>query len=159
MAELAVTVLRVTVTAAASPERVFAVLTDWDRHHEWMVATRARVTRGDGRGVGSALAAFTGAGPVGFTDTMEITRWEPPHTVEVRHTGRVVRGTGAFRVRPGPGGGAVIRWEERLDLPFGPVGRLGRWVAGPVGAAFLRLSLRRLARLCAADRPGTAAPR
>jgi hypothetical protein len=96
---------------------------------------------------------------VGFTDTMEITRWEPPHTVEVRHTGRVVRGTGAFRVRPGPGGGAVIRWEERLDLPFGPVGRLGRWVAGPVGAAFLRLSLRRLARLCAADRPGTAAPR
>lgn len=158
MAELAVTVLRVTVTAAASPERVFAVLTDWDRHHEWMVATRARVTRGDGRGVGSALAAFTGAGPVGFTDTMEITRWEPPHTVEVRHTGRVVRGTGAFRVRPGPGG-AVIRWEERLDLPFGPVGRLGRWVAGPVGAAFLRLSLRRLARLCAADRPGTAAPR
>ncbi|MFO7252167.1 MAG: SRPBCC family protein [Actinomycetes bacterium] len=156
---MAETALAVTVAVAASPERVFAVLTDWDRHHEWMVATRARVTRGDGRGVGSALAAFTGAGPVGFTDTMEITRWEPPHTVEVRHTGRVVRGTGAFRVRPGPGGGAVIRWEERLDLPFGPVGRLGRWVAGPVGAAFLRLSLRRLARLCAADRPGTAAPR
>ena len=137
----------VAVASAAEPERVFAVLTDWDRHGEWMFLTRARVVRGDGRGTGSALAAFTGVGPVGFLDTMEITRWEPPHTVEVRHTGRVVRGTGAFQVRPRPHGGSVIRWEEHLDLTFGVVGRLGWPVARPIGAAFLRLSLRRLARL------------
>lgn len=142
----------VAVDAAASPERVFAVLTDWDRHREWMVLTRARVVRGDGRGAGSVLAAFTGVGPVGFLDTMEITRWEPPHLVAVRHTGRMVRGTGSFEVRPRPGGGSTIRWAERLDLPFGPAGRLGWVAAGPVSAFFLRLSLRRLARLCAARR-------
>lgn len=140
----------VTVPADAAPERVFAVLTDWDRHGEWMFLTRAWVVAGDGRGAGSRLAAFTGVGPVGFLDTMEITRWEPPHTVAVRHTGRVVRGTGAFHVRPRPGGGSTIRWEERLDLPFGPVGRLGWPVARPVSAYLLRLSLRRLARLAEA---------
>lgn len=144
-----------TMEVAASPERVFAVLADWERQHEWMLLTRARVTHGDGRGAGSGIVAFTGIGPVGFHDTMEITRWEPPHTVEVRHTGRVVRGTGAFRVRPGPGGGATVRWEEHLEPPFGPLGRLGLPVAGPVFTAFLRLSLRRLARLC--ERTGAAA--
>lgn len=144
-----------TMEVAASPERVFAVLADWERQHEWMLLTRARVTHGDGRGAGSGITAFTGIGPVGFHDTMEITRWEPPHTVEVRHTGRVVRGTGAFRVRPGPGDGATVRWEEHLEPPFGPLGRLGLPVAGPVFTAFLRLSLRRLARLC--ERTGAAA--
>jgi len=137
----------VAVESAAEPERVFAVLTDWDRHREWMFLTHARVVHGDGRSAGSALAAFTGLGPVGFLDTMEITRWEPPQAVEVRHTGRVVRGTGAFQVRPRPHGGSVIRWEEHLDLPLGPLGRLAWPAVGPISAGFLRLSLRRLARL------------
>ncbi|MEV5411268.1 SRPBCC family protein [Thermopolyspora sp. NPDC052614] len=142
MAEVAVT-----VDADAAPERVFAVLTDWDRHGEWMFLTRARVVRGDGHSAGSGLAAFTGVGPLGFLDTMEITRWDPPRIVEVRHTGRLVRGTGVFQVRPRPQGGSTIRWQEHLDLPFGPAGHLGWLAAGPISAVFLRWSLRRLARL------------
>ncbi|MEV7009120.1 SRPBCC family protein [Streptosporangium sp. NPDC051022] len=139
----------VSVDAAAGPERVFAVLTDWPRHDEWMVMTRARVTAGDGHSVGSRLEAFSGAGPVGFLDTMEITRWEPPTTVAVRHTGGLVRGTGVFRVLPREGGGSTIVWEEELEPPFGPVGRLGWPLARPLGEALLRLSLRRLADLSA----------
>ncbi|GGT01613.1 polyketide cyclase [Planobispora rosea] len=141
--------ISVSVEAEASPSRVFAVLTDWPRHDEWMVLTRARVTAGDGRSAGSRLAAFTGLGPVGFLDTMEITEWDPPTAVAVRHTGRLVRGTGVFRVLPRPGGGSVIGWEEDLDLPFGPVGRLGWPLLRPVNEAFFRLSLRRLADLSA----------
>ncbi|WP_344854701.1 SRPBCC family protein [Planomonospora alba] len=141
--------LSVAVDAPAPPERVFAVLTDWPRHHEWMVLTRARVTAGDGRGAGSGLAAFTGIGPLGFQDTMEITLWDPPATVAVRHTGRLVRGTGAFRVLPRAGAGSTIVWEEELDLPFGPAGRLGWALLRPAAAALLRLSLRRLAALSA----------
>ena len=38
------------------------------------------------------LRAVTAIGPVGFTDTMEIVEWDPPHRCVVRHTGRVVRG-------------------------------------------------------------------
>lgn len=139
--------ISVSVEAAAGPPQVFSVLTDWPRHGEWMVLTRAHVAAGDGRSQGSRLAAFTGVGPVGFLDTMEITEWDPPTTVAVRHTGRLVRGTGVFRVLPREGGGSTIVWEEELDLPFGPVGRLGWPLVRPVNAALLRLSLRRLAEL------------
>ncbi|GAA1296027.1 hypothetical protein Psi02_12090 [Planotetraspora silvatica] len=142
--------LAVTVDAEASPERVFNVLTDWDRHHEWMSLTSARVVAGDGHSAGSALAAFTGVGPVGFLDTMEITDWDPPHGVSVRHTGWPLRGTGLFRVLPRLGGGSTILWEEDLELPFGAAGRFGWNLAKPVGAVFLKRSLRRLAELSAA---------
>jgi uncharacterized protein YndB with AHSA1/START domain len=142
--------LAVTVDAEASPERVFNVLTDWGRHHEWMSLTSARVVAGDGHSAGSALAAFTGVGPIGFLDTMEITDWDPPHAVSVRHTGWPLRGTGLFRVLPRLGGGSTILWEEDLELPFGSAGRLGWNLAKPVGAAFLKRSLRRLAELSAA---------
>ncbi|MCT9930940.1 SRPBCC family protein [Planotetraspora sp. A-T 1434] len=139
--------LSVAVDTDAAPERVFAVLTDWPRHGEWMMLTRARVASGDGHSVGSRLAAFTGIGPVGFLDTMEITSWHPPHEVAVRHTGRLVRGTGLFRVLPRAGGGSTIVWEEDLELPLGPAVRLGWPVIRPLSATFLRRSLRRLAEL------------
>jgi uncharacterized protein YndB with AHSA1/START domain len=141
--------LAVAVDAEASPERVFAILTDWPRHHEWMSLTSAQVVGGDGRSAGSSLSAFTGVGPIGFLDTMEITGWDPPHEVSVRHTGWPLRGTGLFRVLPRLGGGSTIVWEEDLDLPFGPAGRLGWRLARPVGALFLRRSVRRLAELSA----------
>jgi uncharacterized protein YndB with AHSA1/START domain len=146
--------ISVAVDAEASPERVFAVLTDWSRHHEWMALTRAWVVSGDGQRPGSRLAASTGVGPLKFLDTMEITRWDPPYSVEVRHTGRVVRGTGRFRVLPRPGGGSTIVWEEELKLPFGPAGRLCWLVARPVSEAFFRLSLCRLAKLSGKARVG-----
>jgi uncharacterized protein YndB with AHSA1/START domain len=142
--------LLVAVDAAAGPERVFAVLTDWPRHHEWMLLTRAWAVSGDGHGVGDRLAAFTGAGPLGFLDTMEITVWDPPHAVEVRHTGRVIRGTGRFGVLPRPGGGSTIVWEEDLDVPFGAAGRLGWLLLKPLNHAFFRRSLRRLAAVASA---------
>src|SRR5262245_19886006 len=107
-----------------------------------MVATRAEVTGGDGRSVGSRLSAFTGAGVLGFTDVMEITGWDPPRSVSVRHTGRLVRGTGVFRVLPRPGG-CRVEWEELLELP----GEVLWPVARPVAAVFFRLSLRRLGAL------------
>ncbi|WP_246059409.1 SRPBCC family protein [Herbidospora galbida] len=143
--------VRLTVSAEADvpAERLFSVMTDWPRHREWMVLTDARVTEGDGRGVGSRLSAFTGVGPVGFTDTMEITAFAAGSMVEVRHTGALVRGGGVFRVSPLPGGRSRVEWVEDLELPFGAVGRVGWVVARPVMAAALKVSLERLARLAA----------
>jgi uncharacterized protein YndB with AHSA1/START domain len=127
---------------AAEAAAVFGVLTDWPRHREWMLLTRAEVTGGDGRSAGSRLSAFTGVGALGFVDTMEITGWDPPHEVSVRHAGRLVRGTGVFRVLPRPGG-CRVEWEELLEVPFAPLWPLVR----PVVAVFFRTSLRRLAAL------------
>jgi len=128
---------------AAPAETVFEVLTDWPRHIEWMPFTRAE----GGRGVGAGLVGRTGVGPVGFTDAMVITEWAPGRRVAVRHTGRAVRGAARFEIVPRSGGGSVVLWTERLELPLGPVGRLGWALLHRPVRAVMRLSLRRLARL------------
>ena len=95
--------------------------------------------------MGERLTAVTKLAGVGFRDPMEVTRWEPPRRAEVRHLGRVVRGTGTFTVEPAPGG-AWFTWAEDLDLPLGAAGRLGFAVVRPAFELMLRRSLARLAR-------------
>jgi hypothetical protein len=127
----------------ASAERTFALLTDWERHGEWMPFTQAA----GGHEVGAALVGRTGIGPLGFLDTMVITDWQAGRRVAVRHTGRLVRGEACFELTPRPGGRCTILWAERLDLPLGPLGRVGWVVVGPVARWFMGLGLRRLAWL------------
>ncbi|ASO18527.1 uncharacterized protein YndB with AHSA1/START domain [Actinoalloteichus hoggarensis] len=140
-------VLRVAVPERA--ETVWAAATDWARQGEWMLGTEVDVVGGDGRSVGSRLAAFTGAGGIGFLDRMEITGWDPPRSVAVRHTGRLVRGEGGFRILPHDGGErCTFLWEERLTLPLGALGGLGWAMVRPAFEWGLRRSLTDFARLC-----------
>ncbi len=136
------------VDVDAPPERVWAALVDWPRQGEWMLATDVRPVEGDAQGVGGRLAATTGVRlgrrRRGVLDSMEITRWDPPRIVEVRHTGRVVRGGGVFEVRP-RGAQSTFLWTERLDLPLGMLGRLGWPLVRPLMRAGVRFSLRRFA--------------
>ncbi|MBB5782206.1 carbon monoxide dehydrogenase subunit G [Nonomuraea jabiensis] len=132
------------VHVPAPPEQVFALITDWSRQREWMFMTEARQ-------VGEhAVEAYTGVRPFGFLDTMTITTWQPPTLVLVTHTGRFVRGDGAIRIRPQDGGSRVI-WAERLQLPFGPLGRALWPLVRPVSVALLRHSLRNLSGLLAQE--------
>lgn len=144
--------LVLTVDVDATVAETWAGATDWAGQGEWMLGTTVRPTRQDGQGVGGAIEAFTGIGPVGFLDRMEITRWEPPHRCHMRHVGRLVRGTGAFEVEP-RGDGARFVWREDLDLPFGVVGRLGWPLVRPLFALGVQHSLRRFARWVEAGRP------
>ncbi|TMR90071.1 SRPBCC family protein [Nonomuraea basaltis] len=128
------------VKVPAPPAQVFALITDWPRHRDWMFLTTARQVGRD------AIEAYTGVWPFGFLDTMTITHWEPPALVRVEHTGRVVRGRGAIRVRPCAGGSRVI-WAEELRPPFGVLGRVLWPLVRPVGVALARRSLRKLAAL------------
>jgi carbon monoxide dehydrogenase subunit G len=127
---------------AAPQQRVWDVLVDWDVHDRWMLGTKAT----GGHGVGAPIRAFTGIGRLGFLDTMTITVWEPPRRAVVRHTGRVVRGSGAFEVQEtGPDRSRIV-WSEWIDLPFGTVGRLA-WPVARLGVrAGVLLSLWRLER-------------
>jgi len=129
-------------------EQVWHAVVDWPRQGEWMLATSVR---GD-HGPGARVVARTGIGPVGFTDTMVITEWEPPRRCVVRHTGRVVRGAGVFEVVPA-GAGSEFRWTERLDLPLGAVGRWGWRLARPLARRGMDLSLRRFARFVTTGAP------
>lgn len=127
-------------------ETAWAALTDWRRQGEWMLGTTVRLLDGDGRSVGSTLAATTEFGPVGFTDTMEITSFEEPRRCEVKHTGELVRGDGVFEVLPSGPRHCTFVWSERLDLPFGLLGKVGWLGARWPFTAGVRLSLRRFAK-------------
>jgi len=142
------------VDVDAPPEQVWAALVDWDRQGEWMLLTDVRAGAQDGQGVGGRLAAVTGVKVpglrrLGVLDTMLITSWDAPRRVDVRHTGRVVRGTGTFEVRPRAGGGSTFVWTEGLDLPLGALGRLGWPLVKPAMVAGVRLSLKRFATYAA----------
>ena len=124
--------LTVPVDVNAPAEAVWHTVTDWPGQGEWMLGTRVEVDGpGDGRHLGARLRAFTGVGPLGFTDTMEIVAWEPPRRCVVRHTGKVVRGDGVFEV-----------------VPLGAVGALGFRVVKPVFRLGIAHSLRAMARRC-----------
>jgi carbon monoxide dehydrogenase subunit G len=137
------------VAVAAPPEAVFAAVADWERQSDWVAFTTVTAEGGPHR-VGERLLAVTKVAGVGFSDPMEVTRWEPPRRVDVRHLGRVLRGTGTFLVEPAPGGAWFV-WSEDLDLPLGVAGRFGFAVVGPAFRRMLRRSLRRLARMVEAD--------
>lgn len=143
-------VLRVPVAAPAAD--TFAGAVDWDGQGEWMLGTRVRGTVQGGVGVGGGIEAFTGVGPLGFLDTMVIEEWDPPRRCHVRHTGRLVRGTGTFEVEERGPDASVFVWREDLDLPLGALGRLGWPLVRPLFAAGVRLSLRRFARWVEAGR-------
>jgi uncharacterized protein YndB with AHSA1/START domain len=134
--------LVVTQVVEAPADQVWEVLTDWDVHDRWMILTRAE----GGHAEGESIRAFTGVGRLGFVDTMTITVWEPPRRAVVRHTGRVVRGSGAFEVQPLGDHRSRIVWSEWVQLPFGIVGRLGWPLARLVVRTGVRFSLGRLAR-------------
>lgn len=126
----------------ASQERVWRAAIDWGRQGEWMWGTQVQ----GGHGAGAEVSARTGIGPVGFTDTMVITEWDPPRRCVVLHTGRVVRGDGVFEAIPS-GSHCEFRWIERLELPKVLAGAAGRALVRPVAQAGLDSSLRRFARL------------
>lgn len=132
------------VDVDVSAERAWAALADWETQEAWMVATRVS---GAASAPGEQLAARTGLGPFGFVDTMTITEWDPPHRCVVLHTGRVVRGTGGFEVTPNGEHRCRVVWWERVNLPFGVVGRAGWIAAAPLTRLFFTASLRRFKQL------------
>ena len=133
------------ITLAEPPARVWQVALDWSRQHEWIWATRVR----GAAAAGAAVVARTGLGPAGFTDTMEITEWDPPRRAVVRHTGKVIRGTGVFEVVPVSGeagngagnghrNGTEFRWTERMPVPAPLAGPIGERLLIPIGRWFLQ---------------------
>ena len=70
-----------------TPEEAWAVLVDWERQADWMLdADRVDVVSPQREGVGVRLAVKTRLfGVPAFTEPMEVTVWDPPRRLEIRH--------------------------------------------------------------------------
>jgi uncharacterized protein YndB with AHSA1/START domain len=139
----------------APPEATWSVLTTWERQSEWaMLTTTQGIGPTGGHAVGEAVHAFTGAGRVGFLDTMVVEVWDPPRRCRVRKTGRVVRGAAEFAVRVLPGGRSAVTYRAEVLVPGGRLGAAA-WPLVRAGlTAGFRRSLRRLADIVEHEQAG-----
>ena len=137
------------VEVKAPIDLVFERLTDWQSQGEWMLGTHIemlRTTPSDTSRIGEKFRAFTGIGPLGFWDYMTVTRWEPPHKVDVVHTGNVVRGLGFMHLTAQRPDITKFEWSEEIELPLGVLGRIGWPVVRPFFLAGIRHSLHKFAK-------------
>jgi uncharacterized protein YndB with AHSA1/START domain len=119
--------VRVSIVIDAPPEKVWGQLQDIDTHAEWMQDAEAiRFTSDQRQGVGTTFVADTRFGPLSLSDPMEVTEWDEPRSMGIRHGGAVT-GTGLFRLEPVGGDRTRFVWEEELAFPW--------WMGGPLGAA------------------------
>lgn len=130
----------------APPERVWAVLADWEGQAGWMPDVVWMRLLGPERELGARLAVRTRVlGVPATTDLLRVTRWEPPRRLGVAHVG-FVRGRGEWRLDP-VAAGTRFTWAEELKLPLGMLGELAIRVYGPVQREMLRRSTRNLRRI------------
>lgn len=142
--------IEATTHVAASPEQVWAELTDWEGQSRWMQDARRVEVRSDHRtGTGVVVNARTDL-PAGIVvdDPMEVTEWDEPHVLAVHHLGRVIRGVGAFELSPTRAGTKLTWWEE-AQMPLGLLGEaLADFTVVPYTTRIFRRSLAALKRIC-----------
>jgi hypothetical protein len=113
-------------------DRCWVVLTDWERQADWMVdADRVDVVSLQRDGVGVRLAVKTRIlGIPAFTEPMEVTAWDPPHRLAIRH-GSAVVGTGTWDLTS-VDGGTLFVWSEDIRLRIPIVGELAARFYRPI---------------------------
>ncbi|HVM18369.1 MAG TPA: SRPBCC family protein [Egibacteraceae bacterium] len=140
--------IEVATHVEAPRERVWQVLTDWEGQPDWMVdASSVRVLGERRSGAGVQLRCRTNILGALVDDDLEITEWDEPSVLGVRHLGWVIRGVGAFELAPTAHGCHVTWWEE-AQVPFGAVGDAAAGiVVVPWVTRVFRRSLARLKRV------------
>jgi hypothetical protein len=125
-------------------EDAWDVLVAWERQRDWMLdADRVTVVGERRAGVGVSLAVRTRVlGFLVFTEPIEVTAWEPPGRLEVRH-GSIVAGTGTWSLTPVTGGTRFV-WTEDVGLRVPVAGRALAAAYRPILAALMARSLARL---------------
>lgn len=140
----------------APPSIVWGLLVDWERQVEWMVdAQDVEVASEVRTGVGVRLRVPTNVLGIRFEDVLEVTAWDEPQRLAVRHVGSLVTGEGAFELVPTLRGTRVVWWED-VDPPLRVVGELGAsLLVRPCLRWLFRRSLDNFARLSEQDAAST----
>lgn len=126
--------LHLTRHTAADPAAVWDVVAGFDGYGDWMPMTRMTTDDGAPR-VGWGFAGISGIGPLAFSDSMLVTRWEPPESTaptspavfRIVKTGRLLGGWAEITITPEPHVstpgvlGSRLDWVEEVvvrPLPF-----------------------------------------
>lgn len=154
--------LHLTRHTSASPAAVWDVVSGFAGYGDWMPMTRMTIDDGAPR-VGWGFIGISGVGPLSFSDSMLVTRWEPaagatgatrpvaPAVFRIVKTGRLLGGFAEITVTPEPNVstpgamGARLDWVEDVvvrPMPFkrffAPVlDRASRWLYGRAVDAML----------------------
>lgn len=114
---------------AASPERVFEVLSDPDSYGHWVVGSREiRDADSNWPAVGSRFHHTVGAGPINIKDNTEVEAVEPGRYLQLKARARPAgRARVKLTLEPHPVGARVTMEETAADLRtkpfFNPVGK------------------------------------
>lgn len=131
------------VQVPASATAVWAALTAWETHGEWIPMTRVRILSGDG-GLGTRFVARTGIGPLALDDVMVVTSFDvAARAASVEKVGRLT-GSADFRISEDRPGASLVHWSEAVRVPGLP--RFLAPIVARVGALAFRVSLQRLGR-------------
>lgn len=140
----------------APVETVWGMLVDWEHLGAWMLeASNVRVTSQQRDGVGTEVEARVRIGGIATTDSVRVTRWEPPHALGIDHLGWV-KGHALIECTPTETG-TRVEWAERLEPPLGVVGALGIRAFKPLMAKTFARDMGALKRRCEL-KAGTRAP-
>lgn len=128
-----------------SLDEVWRALLRWEDQARWIRdADSVRVLSPDREGLGVRIAVKSRVFNVPlFTEELEVTRWEPPHILEMTHRS-FIRGIGTWSLEP-EGAGARLRWTEDLALPIPVLGEVALLVYRPFLRRLMRAALRDLA--------------
>ena len=137
--------LSLSVDIKASQAEVFKKVVDWESQGDWMLGTKVSRTKNNGQGLGGEIVAWTGIWKFGFNDPMDITQWIEPKIVDVKHLGKVVKGTGSMVVEKIDEKNSKFIWSETIELPLGIVGRIGWIFIKPFFVAGIKYSLNKFA--------------
>jgi hypothetical protein len=125
-------------------DRAWETLMRWEEQVAWMRdADSVRVLGSRREGVGTTIAVKTRVLNVPlFTETLEVTLWEPPRRLVMAHRS-FVRGVGTWRLQPVEGG-TWFTWTEDLRLPVPALGELALRVYRPFMRHLMRGALANL---------------
>ena len=137
--------LSLSVEVKASQQKVFDKIVEWESQGQWMLGTKVSGTKNNGQGLGGEINAWTGFWKIGFNDPMVITQWIEPKIVDVKHIGRVVKGTGSMVVEKVDENNSRFIWSESINLPFGFIGKIGWIIIKPFFVSGIKFSLNKFA--------------
>lgn len=145
-----------TIELPVAPAVAWEVLVDWERQADWMLdADRVEVVSAAREGVGVRLAVRTRiAGIPAFTEPMEVSDWEPPRHLQIRHGGPVA-GTGTWSLSATTGG-TRFDWTEEVRLRIPVIGEAAARCYRPVMRVLMDRAMQGLRSHVIATGPGRA---